>query len=406
MEAYFMKKHKLVWFVLALLLVPLLSQPPDAVLASAEQSVQAASVETVKFRIVNQSDGPLRITLQGPKTYYLNAPVGKSKHDVLPGTYIYSYTAYGRFTESSLDILKNGVQIKISSQAVKVRINNKTGVAITLRLEGPQIKTVNVPPGNTKTEVWKGSYTYSFTAYGLFKNGTVEFQSNGANLVLEKLTANLKIDNKSGTPVNFSLSGTRPYNLTLPTGKTKVEVLKGKYTYSYLDHGVTESGEINIQSEQAMLTLPNKIATLNIANKSGSDVPITLQGKVPYTLSAIAGASKHVIRLGTYKYKYYACGNWQSGELKATKNTVALNIPSCQTATSGGVKVLIVNDTFGMITLHLTGPQEYWFHISSGKETVQVVKGTYNFTVWGCGGASDSGTRKITSKINWRFFCQ
>ena len=332
--------------------------------------------------------------------------MGISKYDVLPGTYTYSYTAYGRYTEGSLEILKNGVQLKISSQAVKVRINNKTGVAITLRLEGPQIKNISVPPGKLKIDVWKGSYTYSFSAYGLYKTGTIDFLSNRSDLVLEKLTANLKIDNRSGAQVILSLSGTRSYNLTVPTGKTKVEVLKGDYSYSYLDHGVSESGEITIQTEQATLTLPNQIATLKITNKSGADVLVSLQGNVPYSLSAAAGASKHEIRRGTYQYKYYACGKWQSGEIAVNKKTVELKIASCQAASSGGVKVVIVNDTHGVLTLHLSGPQDYWFYISPGKETVEVVKGTYDYTAWGCGGASMSGTRKINSKINWRFWCQ
>jgi hypothetical protein len=401
-----MKIQKLTWIMLVLLLVPLLSLQPDVALAEAAQSVPGASVETVKFRIVNNSEGPVRIKLQGPKTYYLNAPVGTSKYDVLPGTYSYSYTAYGKTTEGSLDISKNGVQIKIATQAVKVRINNKTGVGLTLRLEGPQIKTVSVPPGQTKIEVWKGSYTYSYTAYGLFKSGTVEFQGNRGDLVLEKLTANLKIDNKSGAQVRLSLSGPRPYNLTLPTGKTKVEVLKGEYTYSYLDHGVSESGSISIQSEQATLTLLNKIAALKIANKSGADVQVSLQGNVPYTLSANAGVSKHQIRRGTYQYKYFACGNWQSGEIQVNKNSVELNIASCQAATSGGVKVVIENDTFGMVTLQLSGPQQYWFYLSPGTQTIEVAKGSYDYTVWGCGGASKSGTKNINSKIHWRFWCQ
>jgi hypothetical protein len=403
-----MKIRKLAWtwFSLMLLLVPFLSIRPDAALASAEQNVNVDSEEIVKFKIINKSEAPLRIKLQGPKTYYLDAPVGTSKYDVLPGTYTYSYTAYGRFTEDNLDILKNGAQLIILSQAVKARINNKTGVPVALRLEGPQTKTISVLPGKTKFDIWKGSYNYSFSAYGLFKSGTVELLSNSAELVLEKLTTNLKIDNKSGAQVRLSLSGPRSYNLALPTGKTKVEVLKGEYSYSYLDHGVSESGEIPIQGEQANLTLPNQIAALKIDNKSGSDVMVSLQGNIPYALSAASGVSKHEIRRGTYKYKYYTCGEWQSGEVLVNQKSVLLKILSCQSASNGTVKVVIVNDTFGMLTLHLSGPQDYRFYISPGKETVEVVKGTYDYTAYGCGGASKTGTRKITTKFNWRFWCQ
>lgn len=400
-----MKNFKLTWGIFTLLMVLFLSMKPAVVLANTTQSTTTASEEIIKFKIVNKSEGPLRVTLQGPKTYYLNAAVGTSKYDLYPGTYAYSYLAYGKYTEGNIEIKKDGTQIVITSQSIKVRINNKTGVALTLMLQGPQIQNLSVPPGKTKIDIWKGSYGFSYLAYGLFKNGKVEFQSNGAELVLEKLTAKLKIENRSGAQVTLSLVGIRPYNLALPTGQTKVEILKGKYTYSYLDHGVYESGEINIQNEQAVLTLPKNIATLRIINKSGSDVKFSLRGKLPYLLNANVGTTKHEIRRGDYQYSYYACGDWQSGELQINKSTIEFKILSCQQATSGGVKVVIENDTFGLLTLHLEGPQEYWFHISPGTETVQVVKGTYNFTAWGCGGASKSGTKKITSKVNWRFWC-
>jgi len=401
-----MKNQKRIWFVFALLFALLLSWQPEDVQADTQQSANLAGEETVKLRVNNKSEGALRIQLVGPKTYYLNAPLGTSKHDVVPGTYSYGYLAYGTYAEGSLEILKDGVQLTISSQTVKVQIKNKTGVALTLRLVGPQTKSVSVPPGVLKIDVWKGNYDYSYSAYGLFKSGKVEFQNNGAVLELAKLTANLNVENVSGTQVILSLAGTRYYNLTMPTGKTKVEVLKGNYTYSYLDHGVYESGEIDIQGEQATLNLPNKIATLKISNKSGADLQVSLQGKIPYFLNAAAGTSQHVIRRDTYQYSYYACGKWQSGELKIDNNAFEFKIPSCQTASTGAIKVVIVNNTNGFLTLHLTGPQEYWFYISPGRETVSVVKGTYNYTVSGCGSASEIGTRKITSKIEWRFWCQ
>lgn len=401
-----MKNLKRMWVVLALLLALLLTWQPQAVLADTQQSANAAEAGTVKFRVNNKSEGPLRITLQGPKNYYLTAPLGTSKHDVIPGTYTYGYLAYGMYNEGTLEIIKDGVQLTIASQNIKVQIKNSTGVALTLRLAGPQTKNISVPPGNTKVDVWKGSYEYSYTAYGLYKEGKIEFLKPNTLLELPKLTAKLNIDNKSGAQVVLNLAGTRYYNLTVNTGKFKTEVLKGKYTYSYLDHGVYESGEISIQDEQATLTLPNNIASLKVSNKSGADLQISLQGKSPYFLNARAGNSQHVIRRGTYEYSYYACGAWQSGEIKVDNNTYEFKIASCNTATAGGVKLIIINNTNGILTLHLVGPAEYWFHIAPGKETVTVVKGTYDYTVWGCGGSTGTGTKKLTSKSEWRFWCQ
>ena len=88
-----MKNHKLIWVGFALFLVLILSLQPTAVLFGQQQNAYAASTETVKFKIINKSEEPLRVTLQGPRTYYLNATVGTNKYDLLPGTYTYSYIA-------------------------------------------------------------------------------------------------------------------------------------------------------------------------------------------------------------------------------------------------------------------------------------------------------------------------
>ena len=402
---YIMMNLKRNLLIFVLLFVFLMSFQATSVYADTNQSVDYIEEKTVQLRINNKSEGPLRIQLVGPKTYYLNAPIGTTKHAVIPGIYTYSYLAYGTYTEKKLEILKDGTQLTIVSQSIKVQIKNKTGVALTMRLVGPQIKNVSVPPGSVKVDIWKGTYEYSYLAFGIFKNGTVEFQSNGAILELEKLTAKINVDNKSGAQVLLSLAGPRYYNLTLPTGKNKEEVLKGEYTYSYWDHGVYESGKIDIQGEQETITLPNKIATLKIANKSGTDLRISFLGKIPYFLNATAGTSKHVVRRGTYEYSYYACGKWQSGELGITKNAFEFTIPSCNQPTKGSVKVVINNRTYGLLTLHLTGPDEYWVRIYPGTETIQVVKGTYDYVVWGCGD-SVSGTKKIASKFQWDFWCQ
>lgn len=69
------------------------------------------------------------------------------------------------------------------------------------------------------------------------------------------------------------------------------------------------------------------------------------------------------------------------------------------------VKIPIQNNTGGSLTLTLSGPAQYSFTLGPGKHTITVVKGTYNFTAYGCGGASDSGSRVLKSGIEWEWFC-
>jgi hypothetical protein len=61
-------------------------------------------------------------------------------------------------------------------------------------------------------------------------------------------------------------------------------------------------------------------------------------------------------------------------------------------ACEGSGSLFIVNDTGGIVTLYLTGPAKYTFHIAAGSQTLTVCPGTYSYTGYGCGGASKNGT--------------
>jgi hypothetical protein len=68
------------------------------------------------------------------------------------------------------------------------------------------------------------------------------------------------------------------------------------------------------------------------------------------------------------------------------------------------VKVRIVNDTGGTLTLNLNGPASYNFNLGPGKHTINVIPGTYNYTVWGCG-TSESGSQKLKKGFEWTWYC-
>ena len=66
--------------------------------------------------------------------------------------------------------------------------------------------------------------------------------------------------------------------------------------------------------------------------------------------------------------------------------------------------IIITNDTGGPLTLYLNGPASYSFSLGSGDTTLSVCPGLYNYTAYGCGGASDAGV--INSDEAHRFYCQ
>jgi hypothetical protein len=78
---------------------------------------------------------------------------------------------------------------------------------------------------------------------------------------------------------------------------------------------------------------------------------------------------------------------------------------SSPTAACGEMgKIEITNDTNGVVTLYLKGPASYTFNLATGPTTLNVCGGSYQYTAYGCGGASDSGTMG-TGQSSHRFFC-
>lgn len=74
--------------------------------------------------------------------------------------------------------------------------------------------------------------------------------------------------------------------------------------------------------------------------------------------------------------------------------------PSCSTSSN----IYINNTTGGLVTLYLNGPAYFVFYLNPGETTLSVCSGTYSYTAYGCGGATDTGS--MTSGESHKFFCQ
>jgi hypothetical protein len=74
--------------------------------------------------------------------------------------------------------------------------------------------------------------------------------------------------------------------------------------------------------------------------------------------------------------------------------------PSCPVNANIEVK----NSTGGQITLYLNGPAKFTFYLGGGTTNINVCPGTYSYTAYGCGGASNTGT--ISSGETHEFYCR
>lgn len=154
--------------------------------------VQAASIEakdTVQVQFQNKTGDSVRLTLTGPATRSLTLSTGKTKADLAPGRYNYSYEACGKTNTGVFKALKNGDTLVLAKckgdngggGTVKVVIKNNTGGNITIYLTGPQSYTFNFPTGSSRMEVVPGKYTYTVYGCGSSITGTKSFKGGGIN---------------------------------------------------------------------------------------------------------------------------------------------------------------------------------------------------------------------------------
>ena len=157
-------------------------------------------------------------------------------------------------------------------------------------------------------------------------------------------------------------------------------------------------------------TLQTQTGTLQLIvnNKTGEKFNLVMKGPATYNWNIQAGKQTFSVVPGKYKYSYKACGGTEKKgtvEVKKNNHTLVLAVCKQQNKAGGTVNVVIQNNTGGSITLVLTGPGSYRFTLGTGKQTINVVKGTYQYTAYGCGGASSSGTKKLSGKSVWTWWC-
>jgi hypothetical protein len=231
-------------------------------------------------------------------------------------------------------------------------------------------------------------------------------------------TVKLVFNNKTAEQVSIRLTGAETYTFSLPPGKSNQQVLPGKYRYAYTAcGGEAKSGNLTVKKNGDTLTLaacPKKPPTppatykLVLNNKTGQVVTVTLAGPATYTFTLQPGKTSQDVKPGKYRYSYPACQGEKKGTVEVKKNGTLLTLAACpknKKPADGNADVKIKNDTGGTIWLSLSGPGMYRFSLAPGRSTITVLKGKYNYTAHGCGGASLSGSKALKSNMEWRFWC-
>ena len=166
-----MKKAVFLIFIVSMVLLAAVWQP---VYASSDTSTTVNATKLPKLTINNKTGSSFTLTLQGPKTYYLTIPTGKSNFEVEQGKYTYSYTACGGPQTGSVSVKKSGASLKLecpkasekNKNIIKVTINKKTGGYLYITLTGPKTYNFTLGPGKGKIEVDKGKYNFTVRGCG------------------------------------------------------------------------------------------------------------------------------------------------------------------------------------------------------------------------------------------------
>jgi hypothetical protein len=324
-----------------------------AVLASATSAAPATYVFTVN----NKTTKTLEVTLLGEQNYIITAPLlQKTRVDVKPGSYQYSFYDCGKLFVDTININKDkelkitqcnastGDESSTGGKApglVEFILNNKTYKTLTVALVGVQNYSFEVKPGKNFVDVYTGTYQMSYYDCGGLQISTVKINKDGFQ--------------------------TKIFNCGNVTGSS---------TGGFVD---TPDA---IDPDEVLFF---------VKNDTYSSFDILFLSDLVYTYQIIPGKNKIGIRPGDYQYSYYACGKLWVGHMRIHRNQQDIRISSCssrsgQPQTSQNIVFKVKNQTGSKFTITLKGPLSYTLEVRKGIRTLfEVEKGYYTFQYYACG---------------------
>lgn len=161
-----------------------------------------AAPEFAKFVIDSHLDS-VTLKLTGPVNYDLAATLGSNKYVSLQtGLYAYSYDACGGTWGGTVQITKNGkarltlysceqsqFRTLMATEDVpsNLRIGSHYAFPVRLNMFGLVNYSFDIVPGLNRLNVIRGSYSYSYTAYGQVHTGSVNVTEAGVTVIISPL---------------------------------------------------------------------------------------------------------------------------------------------------------------------------------------------------------------------------
>ncbi len=155
-----------------------------------------SGVKSIRFIINNRTNAELEVTMMGTESYVITARSGKTKVNVAKGSYTLSYWACGELIIENINVRKKNDEFKIkgcdeagssdSSTAAKGSLKyiivNKTSKTLEVTLFGTEVYIVTAPPGQTRLNVAKDTYQFSYYDCGEIIMGTAKIKTDGSRL--------------------------------------------------------------------------------------------------------------------------------------------------------------------------------------------------------------------------------
>ncbi len=141
-----------------------------------QAELPANGKNTYTLTIYNRSGQVIdRITFKGSQTYvFTNVPRGRSKYEVVKGTYRVTYRTYcGENINVAARINGNYTLITPYCASSTIHFDNKTGAAFDLTMVGVKTYQVHVPEGKSKYVFLTGNYRFSATGTCGTRNGNL-----------------------------------------------------------------------------------------------------------------------------------------------------------------------------------------------------------------------------------------
>ena len=253
---------------------------------------------------------------------------------------------------------------------------------------------------------------WSSIPQGSGPTSTIAFDQQTFTWFAKSSVPELTLNNQTGETFYVTFTGPEYYWVQVVPGKNNFQVAQGEYTLTYFACGAQQTKTVMVKKSGASLKLTcgksndksGKVPVLTINNKTGASFYITLTGPKTYTFNVPNGESTYQVDQGTYDASYYACSEQRTDTVKIKKKGDKLNISCTKAKTGKEIAVTVNNQTGGTLYMTLTGPATYNFTIPAGKTKIYVLKGTYEYSVWGsCG--SETGTANLNKKITWTWWC-